>query len=85
MVALPDPVRRLCCGILDGVVVGMTKLTDYDLHEALIILRQRARHPGATQLLWDLILDTEALLKGRCSVMSREEIERKIERELQVN
>jgi len=63
----------------------MGRLTDYELHEAVIILRQRARHhPGQQQALWDLILDIEASLQGRWSVLSREQIEREVERELQV-
>lgn len=64
----------------------MGKLSDYDLHEALSILRQRARHlrHGPQAALWDLILDTEAMLQGKPSVMTREQIERDIEKELAV-
>jgi hypothetical protein len=64
----------------------VSKLSDYDLHEALSILRQRARHlrHGPQAALWDLILETEAVLQGKLSARPREEIEREIERELAV-
>jgi hypothetical protein len=59
-------------------------MTDYELEEAVTILKQRARKKGPQHALWDVILDAEAILQGRWSVLTREQVERDIERELLV-
>lgn len=59
-------------------------MTDYELQESVDILKQRARRVPQQHALWDTILDAEAILQGRFSVLSREQVERDIERELLV-
>jgi len=57
-------------------------MTDDELRDAIGIMEQRARK-GAPSL-WDLILDARALIRGVATIKPRDQIERDIERALQV-
>lgn len=60
-------------------------MTNDELKDALIILRQRARHIfGTHHALWDLILDCEALLRGETTLTPTAQIIAAVEHELKV-
>lgn len=59
-------------------------MTDDEIRDACLILRQRVQRGAQPFELWDLILDAEALLQGKWAMQSREDIERQMERELLV-
>jgi hypothetical protein len=63
---------------------GLAEMTDEDMEEALIVLRQRARREGEMSTLWDLIDDAEQCLQDKLGPMERTAVERNIERELLV-
>jgi hypothetical protein len=58
-------------------------MTNDEIADAISILRQRAGRRFASDALWHLIFDAEALLKGERTLASRHQIEFEIERALQ--
>ena len=58
-------------------------LTDDELRDAILIMRQRTARAGMMHALWDTILDAEALLAGRPTLLPREDVIRIVIKELE--
>jgi hypothetical protein len=59
-------------------------MTDDELKDAVLILRQRGKRAWHQYSLWELIYDIEALLDGRPTEMDRAVIIQEVERALRM-
>ena len=57
-------------------------MSDDELRDAVIIMRQRANRQWGQYVLWRLILDVEALLKGDRTLAERDVIVNQVEQAL---
>ena len=59
-------------------------MTDDELRDAVVIMRQQAANVGTQHALWEVIFDVEALLKDERTLLSRESIINQVEQALKI-
>lgn len=59
-------------------------MTDDELKDAVLILRQRGKRAWHQHSLWELVFDVEALLEGKPTEMDRAVIISEVERALRM-